>query len=65
MKIVHKPTEDEIKAARASKYIQLWPITKQMEAYAEEAMNRPEKLQAMLKDFTEIREKFPFANKEE
>lgn len=41
---------------RKEQYLKHWPIEKQMEAHAEAAMGRPEKLDNMLSDFAKIRE---------
>lgn len=60
MRILHKPTREETRATRQKKYLELWPAGKQMEAHAEAAMGRPEKLNAMVEDFAEIRRALPF-----
>lgn len=55
MKVLHVPSRDEVALERKRKYLEKWPIEKQLEAYAEAAAGRPGKQIQMLKDFAEIR----------
>ena len=65
MRVTHRPSNDEIRAERRRRYLETWPIEKQMEAHAEAAMERPEKLNQMVKDFAEIRRVLPFFETQE
>jgi len=58
---MYRPDNDEIKAMRRQQYLKKWPVEDQLEAYAENAMGRPGKLNKMLEDFTEIRRGLPFS----
>lgn len=60
MRVVHCPTRDEVTAERKRRYLELWPIEKQLEAHAEAAAGRPEKQSRMMEDFAGIREVLPF-----
>lgn len=60
MRVVHRPTRDEVAAERKRRYLELWPIEKQLEAHAEAAAGRPEKQSRMMEDFARIREVLPF-----
>lgn len=65
MKIVHRPTSDEVRRERQRRYLEAWPVERQMEAHAEAAQGRPGKLQAMLADFQTIRESLPIPDRHE
>lgn len=58
--MVHRPTRDEVAAERKKRYLELWPIEKQLEAHAEAAAGRAEKQNKMMEDFARIREVLPF-----
>lgn len=58
--MVHRPTRDEVAAERKRRYLELWPIEKQLEAHAEAAAGRAEKQNTMMEDFARIREVLPF-----
>jgi hypothetical protein len=45
---------------RHRRYLATWPKDKQLEALSEKEMGRPEKLNKMKEDFTEIRRVLPF-----
>lgn len=60
MRVVHRPSDDEVKAERQRRYLELWPPDKQLEAHSEAAAGRPEKLNQMMEDFAEIRRVLPF-----
>ena len=64
MKAVYKPNDEVIRAERRRRYLEKWTVEKQMEAHAENATGRPEKLKEMLEDFAEIRRVLPFFEKE-
>jgi hypothetical protein len=49
-----------VRAERRRRYLESWPVEKQMEAHAEAAMGRPEKLNEMLEGFAEIRRALPY-----
>ena len=65
MRVTHIPGDDEVRAERKRLYIEKWPVEKQMEAHAEHAAGRPEKLNGMMEDFAEIRGALPFFEKQE
>lgn len=60
MRVVHRPTRDEVAAERKRRYLELWPIEKQLEAHAEAVAGRVEKQNTMMEDFARIREVLPF-----
>ena len=60
MKAEYRPTDDDIRAERRRRYLELWPVEKQMEALTEATMERPEKLNEMTEDFAKIRGALPF-----
>lgn len=60
MKVEHKPSNDEVRKHRQAEYLARWPIDKQLEAHAEAAAGRTEKLAAMTADFAAIRALFKF-----
>ena len=60
MRVRHVPSREEVGRERKRRYLEQWPIEKQLEAYAEAAAGRPEKQIEMLKDFAEIREALIF-----
>lgn len=60
MKIIHQPSDDEVRKRRQAEYLARWPVDKQLEAHSEAAAGRPEKLAAMTADFAAIRDTFPF-----
>lgn len=60
MRVVHRPTRDEVAAERKRRYLELWPIERQLEAHAEAAAGRPGKQSRMMEDFARIREVLPF-----
>jgi hypothetical protein len=49
-----------VRTERHRRYLADWPIDKQLEAFSESAMGRPEKLNKMTEDFAEIRRVLPF-----
>ena len=51
---------DEVSAERKRRYLEIWPVEKQLEAHAEAAAGRPEKQNKMMEDFAKIREVLPF-----
>ena len=64
MRVRHVPSREEVGRERKRRYLEQWPIEKQLEAYAEAAAGRPEKQIEMLKDFAEIREALIFYEEE-
>lgn len=55
-----KPSASEsVSSLREASYLAHWPITAQLEAHAEAAAGRPEKLEAMLASFAAIRAAHP------
>lgn len=60
MRVVHRPTRDEVSAERRQRYLEAWPPEKQLEAHAEAAAGKPEKQNKMMEDFAKIREVLPF-----
>lgn len=61
MKIRHNPDKREVQRHRKDEYLRAWPIEKQLEAHAEAAAGRPDKLAAMMADLAAIRLKLPFS----
>jgi hypothetical protein len=59
MRLTVSPSHDHIRAARKQAYLQAWPIEAQLEAHAEAAAGRPDKLTKMLADLAEIRSANP------
>jgi hypothetical protein len=49
-----------VRAERRRRYIEEWPVEKQMEAHAEAAMGCPGKLESMKEGFAAIRKALPF-----
>ncbi|MCC8185018.1 hypothetical protein [Cloacibacillus porcorum] len=64
MKIIHRPSDDEIRKYRQAAYLAKWPLEKQLEAHGEAAAGRLEKLAAMTADFASIREALPYTRNE-
>ena len=60
MKVKYSPTHEQVVQEREKRYLALWPVEKQLEAYAEALAGRNEKQIQMLKDFAEIRKALPF-----
>lgn len=60
MKITYRKTREEMLQERQTLYLMRWPVSRQLEALSEAAAGRKEKLDAMLKDFAEIREELRF-----
>ncbi len=59
MRLTVAPCVEHIRTARQAAYLAAWPIHAQLEAHAEAAAGRPEKLQKMNADFAEIRAAHP------
>lgn len=59
MKVRIVPTESEIRERRKAAYLARYPIEAQLEAYAENAAGRPEKLNEMLAGIKDVKEKIP------
>lgn len=59
MKVKIVPTESEIRERRRAAYLARYPMETQLEAYAENAAGRPEKLNEMLAGMNEIRARNP------
>ena len=60
MRVQHKATRDEIRAERRKRYLESYPIEKQLEAIIEYLMGKNEKLSQLSECFTKIREALPF-----
>lgn len=60
MRVIHTPTRAEVQAERQRRYLEAWPVEKQMEAHAEALMGRGAKQNQMVEDFAKIREALPF-----
>ena len=65
MRVQHKATRSEIQAEREKRYLERYPIKKQLEAFCENAMGKPEKLKDLIEGFAKIREAFPFSKESE
>lgn len=61
MKVVHRPSNVEVRRRRQAEYLRQWPVEKQLEAFSEASEGRPEKINKMREDFAAIREALPFA----
>ena len=61
MKIAYKPTPEEVREKRQKKYLQRFPVERQLEALTEAAQGRPEKLNELMQGLAEIRGALPFA----
>lgn len=64
MKVIHRPSDDEVRARRQAEYLRLWPVERQLEAHAEAAAGRSEKIEHMRRDFAAIRAALPFCDKD-
>ena len=64
MLATYRPNYEEVKEERHRRYLAAWPRDKQLEAFSENAMGRPEKLNKMTEDFAEIRRVLPFFEEE-
>lgn len=60
MKIRLTKSRDEISAERQRRYLEAWPLEKQMEAHAEAADDRPQKINQMLADLAAIKASLPY-----
>lgn len=60
MKIAYKRTREQTSKLRQEKYLQLWPVEKQLEAITESANGRTEKIDRMAADFAAIRDSLPY-----
>lgn len=61
MKIVYKPTPEEVRNKRQKEYLERYPVEKQLEALTEAAQGRPDKLNELMQGLAEIRGALPFA----
>lgn len=61
MRVSLPASVDHVLAARKAAYLAAWPRDAQLEAHADAAAGRPEKLQAMLADFARIKAENPKA----
>lgn len=64
MKIVYKPTPEEVRKKRKKEYLERFPVERQLEALTEAAQGRPEKLNKLLQGLAEIRGSLPFVKEE-
>lgn len=60
MKIRLTKSRDEISAERQRRYLEAWPLEKQMEAHAEAADGRPQKRDQMLTELGAIKASLPY-----
>jgi len=60
MRVIHIPTREEVQAERKRRYLEAWPVEKQLEAHAEALQGRPEKQTQMMHDLAAIREAMSF-----
>lgn len=61
MKIVYKPTPEEVRRKRKKEYLERFPVERQLEALTEAAMGRTAKLDELVKGLSDIREALPFS----
>ncbi len=64
MKIVYKPTPEDVRKKRKAEYLQRFPVDAQLEALTEAASGRPEKLNELMQGLAEIHGALPFAKEE-
>jgi hypothetical protein len=64
MKATYTPGNDDVRAERRRRYLEGWPVDKQLEAFSEAAMGRPGKLDEMTEGFAAIRAALPFFEEE-
>ena len=60
MKVIYRPSNNDIRKERKKRYLEKWPIEKQLEAFSEAFAGRNEKTEELLKDFADIRKALPF-----
>lgn len=60
MRYRYIPKKADVQAERQRRYLEKWPIEKQLEAYIEALQGRTEKQTQMMEDFAEIREALSF-----
>lgn len=60
MRVIHIPTREEVQAERKRRYLEAWPVEKQLEAHAEALQGRQEKQTQMMQDLAAIRGALPF-----
>ena len=60
MRYRHIPKKADVQAERQRRYLEAWPVEKQLEAYIEALQGRTEKQTQMMEDFARIREALPF-----
>ena len=60
VRVIHIPTREEVQAERKRRYLEAWPVEKQLEAHTEALQGRPEKQTQMMQDLAAIREALPF-----
>lgn len=58
--MIHIPTREEVQAERKRRYLEAWPVEKQLEAHAEALQGRQGKQKQMMQDLAAIREALPF-----
>jgi hypothetical protein len=63
LRATYKPADDEVRAERKRRYLETWPVEKQMEALTDAALGQPGKLDEMRRGFAEIREALPLFGK--
>lgn len=64
MEFKYTPTSEEVRRERQRRYLESWPIEKQLEAHSEAMMGRPEKQERMMDDFRRIREDVKYTGEE-
>ena len=60
MRYRYIPKKTDVQAERQRRYLEAWPVEKQLEAYAEALQGRMGKQTQMMEDFAEIREALRF-----
>lgn len=64
MEFKYTPTSEEVRRERQRRYLEGWPVEKQLEAYSEAMMGRPGKQERMMEDFRRIREDVKYPGEE-
>lgn len=64
MEFKYTPTSEEVRRERQRRYLEGWPVEKQLEAYSEAMMGRPEKQERMMEDFRRIRSDVKYPGEE-
>lgn len=62
MKFVYGERSEQIADERRQRYLERWPVHRQLEAHKEAAEGRPELFNEMLADMAAIKEQLSYSN---